>query len=165
MRLSTKVATALFCLMAISLTMNLSSQAASGTTQPGNSPPRKIKPDFKPVKIFFDRKCNLKVQVENAGQASFSGNINWYLEVEGIPSSAGFAVVALFPGSKVTKLAVSDALAYWKREKAHDFKIILDKDNKIAESNENNNSMTQKNLICPKYLIRNMKGKLPVTKP
>lgn len=153
MRLSQKVTTALFCLLAISLTMTMSSHAARGTTQPGHSPPRIIVPDLKPVKMFFDRNCNLKVQVENVGQATFSGNINWYLEVEGVPSSASLASVALFPGSKVTKQIVSDALAYWKREKAHDYTITLDKNNKIAESNDNNNSMTQKNLICPKSLV------------
>lgn len=166
MQLSTKNIMAIFLLSVFSLTGAMSSYAAPGGTKPGSMPQKKLLPDLKPTDLFFDKKCNLKVRVKNSGQAKIDGNIEYDIYVDGdLHIGSGLAVVALFPGSNVTAEAVSDVMATWKRDEKHDFMIVLDPDNKIAEGNNVNNSFT-KELLCQKYLMKHdIKKKLPETKP
>jgi len=150
MQPNTKAMIVIICLLAFSFTGIVSSQAGSGSNQPASTPTVKYLPDLKPVQLYFDQNGNMMVEIKNAGQRKVSGNIHYALYVSGkIFSSGPLGNVVLIPGYKVTKQIPREHLPapphfLWK------YKLVLDPDNKIKESNENNNSFQEKMKMVPK---------------
>jgi len=73
---------------------------------------------------------------------------------------SGGVSLFLFPGSTAkVKIFNSAILGVWVREKK-EWKLILDDDQKVAESNEGNNEIKVETL-CWSWLNKKMKKKLP----
>lgn len=145
-------------LVVFCLTASISSFAGSASNQPGTTPTptQKLLPDLTPISLSFDKQCNLMVKIRNAGEGKVSGHIDHALYVGGkIWGSGSFAGhVFLFPGSECTKQIPRAHLpapeTKWK------CKLVLDPENDIHESNEENNSIT-KDMLCITLRIKEPK--------
>ena len=83
--------------------------------------------------------------------------------MDGVENASSGIQLFLMPGSSTTKQIVSAALCgVWVLE-TKEWRLVLDIDNKVIESNEDNNEITVKTL-CGAWYHKKLKKQLPQTK-
>jgi subtilase family serine protease len=131
----------------------LLSFAAAFAARPGAdiavTPGPLLRPDLTPTKLYFTGRCDLMATVKNKGGAPFNGSLPVRSSMDGQTTSANSVgpSVHLSPGASANiKVSPAVLLGVWVHE-THNWRVDLDYQNKIAESNDNNNS-TSATLKC-----------------
>lgn len=116
--------------------------AAGGQQPPGPTRPPELLVDITPTALYFNNVCDLMADVKNRGRRSVGGSVHYRYFMNGQLIGSASAHLTLMSGSQASvKIASRPILGVWVEEQKS-WRLEMDDDNQLAESNEQNNAIT-----------------------